>query len=675
MAFLGKHLKHFLVLLALTIVLCPGSLVRADDESPHVPLEIAKILQPPLDHPIAPLDTLIVIEIDEYFVGDAYYYLILLDDLAVNARWDPETLTFTYFPDRMLEDGEHSIKVYMTVVGGADTHPVAYGIFTIGRVSGESAAGLDSLFDLGRTPRTMPPPSPVASSQTSSFFSLSGRSSLDVSFTDLHGLGSSMRQEPETTSIFSLYGRGRDDVTNYDFRFHITSDESRFQQSRNRYLFNVDMPDYGLSLGDIAPRMNPLMLDGLRLRGASGWGQVNDFSLYLATGESRRETETRYRDDGRIWSSGVGQQRFYAGRLAYGEDKPVSFGISYLHGKEGESDLEGRGYPGDNEVRSADMLWRFDGDHGSLKGVWAESQYNYDDIDETDIMSENAYLIQAEYRAGGHLLKAKWQRIDPGFISLGRTSLQKDRETWGFDDTINISRGTLTGRLYIEEFVNNLNDQLDFTTTSNRYGGQVRYRFALRGPTISLGVNFQDRVNDADIDDSGWLDDGVTSYTAGISQTFNFFDARHDLRVNWRATERESASRPTSDSSQDSITVTMTSRWPEGFQLYLLYGNTDSDYPASDRFTDVQRYSVRGSFIPPTREFEAYSRYEAVRSTGNQASYESDRDTLEFGLDWRLGNDMSLEASMKFMEFDNLDDNAYDFEETTFRIILVQFLN
>ena len=674
MAFFRKHLRHILVFLALAIVLIPGNIVRADDESPHEPLEIATILHPPLDEPVAPLDSLILIKIDAYYVGDTFFYLILLDDHTIPARWDSDSLTFSYFPDRMLENGEHSIKVYMTEVGGAQTQLVTSATFNVGGGRTAPGMGQGSLFDLGRTPGSPPPP-PVTGRTTSDFFSLSGRSILDINFVNLDGTGSALRQEPENTSIFSLYGRGRDDRTDFDFRFFVTSDETRFQQPRNRYLFNVEQPDYGISLGDTTPRLNPLLLDGLRVRGASGWVDINDLSLYIATGESRRETDTRYRDNGQIWSTGMGQQDLFAGRLALWEDNPFSIGLTYLHGNEGESDLEGRGYPGDNQVQSADFLWRFDSDNGSLRGIWAESQYDYDDPDTDDLSGENAYLLESTYRMGDHTLKAKWERIDPGFISLGRTSLQKDRESIGAEDSFNIGRGDLTGRLYIEQFENNLNDQLDFTTVTNRYGGQIRYRFALRGPTITLGVNFQDRSNDALEGETGWLSDDMTSYTAGIAQPFDWLGAQHNVRVDWRANDRSSLSSPTSDSDQDTITVSMTSRWPEGFQLYLLYGNTDSDYPSSERFTDVDRYSARLSYSPPSGEFETWSGYEAVRSDGNQATYNSDRDTLEFGLNWRLGGDMSLEASMKFMEFDDMANDANDFEETTFRIMLVQLLN
>jgi hypothetical protein len=663
--------------LTIVILLLLGSTPAfAQEESPHEPLEIATIVHPPLDEPVAPLDTLILIKIDDYYVGPDFFYLIMLDDKAISARWDPDALSFSYYPDRMLTTGEHTIKVFMTQTGGPQHQPVAQGTFTVG--GGGLPAGPappTTLFDLGAPRRPPRPPSPVVGGLPSEFFRLTGRASVDASFVELDGLGSRLRQEPDNTSIFDLNGRGRSQETDFDFRFYLTTDESKYEQPRNRYSFHVAQADHGFTIGDTTPRLGSLTIDGLRLRGAYGWGTVEPFTLHFVEGQARRETESTYDENGRPIRRGVGEQRMWAARAGLWEGNPFSLGFTYLTGEEEPGDIADYGNPGENTVRSIDFLWELAGGDGAVRGAWAEADYNYDDPDTEDVSGAQAREAEIAWVLGGHSLKAHWQRVDPGFTSLGRLSLQKDRETWGFEDRLNFMRGALTGRLFWEQYHNNISDTLDYTTESSMYGGQLRYRLNRMGPTFMVGLNTQDRSNDAPEGERARIDESVNTLSLGLMQTFNFWDGRHDLRVDWRTVERDSRADDMNDSTQDVITVTLTSRWVKGFQFNLLYGNTDNDYPGRERFTEVDRYSARLSYTHPDRTFTLWSGWEGVSSEGNQATYDSERETLEFGMKWMLGSDLSLETSLKLVDFDDQADDANDFQEHTFRIMLVQMLS
>ncbi len=676
MAFFAGRVRKILPIIGILLLFIPVQTAFAQDESPHEPLDIAVILHPPPGSEVAPLDTLILIKIDDFYVGDDHFYLILLDDREVTAQWNHETRTFTYYPDRMLEIGEHTVKVYMTVIDGPVRQLVAQGTFFVGtggRPSAPSAPG--TLFDLGALPVISPPPSPVDRRGTPDFFSLSGRTSISAAFVEMNGLGARLRQEPDSTSIFNLTGRGRSDDLNYDFRLYITSDENKYQQPRNRYVFNIEENGYGFSVGDTTPRLSPLVIDGMRARGAHGWGIWGPVTVHLAEGQVRRETESKYDEQGHLTRRGMGEQRLWVTRLALWDNGPFTVGFNYLRGKEEPSDTEGVGNPGENTVSSVDATWKFDDDNGSVRAAWAESSYDFDDPDDEDTSGEEAREIEALWNVSGHRLKARWQLIEPGFASLGRRSLQKDRELWGIEDRISLWRGGLTGRLYLEKFHNNVNGDLDFTTSTTRYGGQLRYRLGRELPTLTFGLIMQDRANDVEDGETGWIDESMETINLGFLQTFNFIDARHDLRVDWRSTDRNNTANSLSDSTQETITVTMTSRWSKGFRLNLLYGTTDSKYPGRDRFTDVERVSVRGSYTPRSRLYSIWARWEMVDSEGNQATYDSERETLEFGLKWMFATDLSIEASLKCMDFDDISDNANDFSEHTFRIMLIQTFN
>jgi hypothetical protein len=670
--FAGNFRKIIIPIFILGFFIFPAA-ATAQDESPAAPLVIAEILHPPSDEPVPPLDTLILIKIDDYYVGADCYYLILLDNEPVEAKWDPDTLTFSYYPDRMLTIGEHSIEVYMTIIGGPEHQLVASGTFNVGQSGAPvSPQGTESLFDLSTTNQYTPPAVTPVSRYSTDFFNLSGRASIDAGFVELNGLGSSLRQEPENTTIFNLNGNGRTGDTNFDFRFYLTTDETKYQQPRDRLEFSVSTDDYGISVGDTTPRLNPVALDGRRVRGFSVWGDYGIFSLSLVGGEVRREVESQYDGNGVLIRRGSGSQRLWATRLGFFDRSPFSLGFTYLSGDENPADSGGTGSPGSNTVKAVDFEWDYDDGNGALRGSWATSDYNYDDPAYSDLSNETASELEAQYNIKGHSFKLRWELIDPGFISLGRLSLQRDRETWSFEDRINLWRGGLTGRLYYEKYHNNVENTLNFTTNSIRYGGQLRYRFGLRGPSLTAGYEREDRTNNAAPGAAGWIDEGTDTVTLGLQQSFEFLDAQNNISVNWRNTVRSNTANPTGDNRQDVITVSLVSKWQSGFSLDLQYGTTDNNYTGRNAFSDADRYSIRLDYTHPNRTYDIWTRWENVNANGNLATYNSNRDTLEMGVKCMLGSEWALETTIRYVNFDDNINNANDYEENSFRIMLIQ---
>ena len=640
--------------------------------------QIATIIRPPAEGEVAPLNCLVVIQIDVNHTGEDFYYLIVFDDEPVTARWDPDALIFTYYPNRMLSAGMHRIQIYMTQLDVLENVLVAEGTFTVegARAARPEVSDEGGIFDLGSQPE--PVPSPVVSSsgsQTGDFFRLNGRTSVNAAFVTLEGLGASRRQEPDNTTIFDMRGRGQTGDTEFDFRTYMTSDESSYNQPRNRYYANVNLPDYGFGVGDISPRFGPLSINGLRVRGALAWGTVGPVTLHVASGETRRETETTYNDEGRILRRGYGKRTLWVARAGLWEDGPFNIGFNFLGGKEGESDIGTTGDPGDNFVRGLDFAWHFAGDDGILRGAMAEADYDYDDPEEEDIDGAQAREASISYILSGHTFTARWQLIEPGFVNLGLSSLQQDRESWGIEDRLNLSRGMINGRFYFERFTNNVNDTLDFTTITRRYGGQLRYRFTLRGPSLQLNWNMQTRINDVPEGESGQVDEETETIGVGGTHSVDFWGSRTDLRADWRRTDRTGNITSLNDSTQDTITIRLTSRWSEGFQVDLMYGNTKSEYPGRERETDIDRYSVRASYTPGSRAYTIWGRWEKADSEGNQDGYNTERETIELGMRWSLGEDVILEASMVVIGLNDLDNNTNDYDEQTFKIILTQLLN
>ncbi|HDS30262.1 MAG TPA: hypothetical protein ENN67_04375, partial [Firmicutes bacterium] len=164
---------------------------------------IARILQPETGSAVYPLDSLILIQVNPSFTGEKHYYLIQLDGEPIRARWDPDALTFSYYPERMLSPGEHSIKVFLTVPDVVENRLVAESDFTVigpkQTIPERREEERTQLFDLGTQTETLQPPQPSRPSSTvtgtGDYFRLSGRTSVNAAFVTLEGIGSDQRQE------------------------------------------------------------------------------------------------------------------------------------------------------------------------------------------------------------------------------------------------------------------------------------------------------------------------------------------------------------------------------------------------------------------------------------------------------------------------------------------------
>ena len=78
--------------------------------------------------------------------------------------------------------------------------------------------------------------------------------------------------------------------------------------------------------------------------------------------------------------------------------------------------------------------------------------------------------------------------------------------------------------------------------------------------------------------------------------------------------------------------------------------------------------------MPGDSHLGFWARYEDVRSRGSLPSQNSDRDTLELGMRWDLGGDLTLEASMAIVDYEDKDNDADEFDERMYRMILTQML-
>lgn len=114
----------------------------------------------------------------------------------------------------------------------------------------------------------------------------------------------------------------------------------------------------------------------------------------------------------------------------------------------------------------------------------------------TSSSADLAWKIEAMYNRALYGLRAGYERVNPGFTSLGVAYLISDRLAWHADGNLNLFRGglILQGRYQTQH--DNLRDQKLFTTTRNLITGAVIGRLN-DGVTLTLVGLLNSGLNDA----------------------------------------------------------------------------------------------------------------------------------------------------------------------------------
>ncbi|MFH1675773.1 MAG: hypothetical protein ABIC40_02025, partial [bacterium] len=233
----------------------------------------------------------------------------------------------------------------------------------------------------------------------------------------------------------------------------------------------------------------------------------------------------------------------------------------------------------------------------------------------------------------------------------------------------------ISGRIYSEKYSNNVTGLRENTTQTTRYGALVRYRFALNAPTLSVNIQNQERTNKLESGASGRIDENTRTIGFGLSHNFKFVEGRHNIRLDWNKTERNNNVNQSNRSKGETITIKLTSNWTRGFRFETQYGVTRNKYPELNRRTDLARFTVRASYKPVGGKYNTWVRWQQADSNGSENYFNSNRDTLEFGMEWDLGEGMTLEASISVSDFNDNRASDNNFHETMYRIILMRLLD
>ncbi len=414
-------------------------------------------------------------------------------------------------------------------------------------------------------------------------------------------------------------------------RAYITSEEGADVQPQNRYNLEISNSWMGLSLGDNFPRFPELILNGKRVRGASGGLRLGLFKLDAAYGQVNRAVEgalletydedqltqnvikidpAKYGKPYGLVEFGTYDRNLFSTRAA-AEGKSYAFGLSYLHAKDEMNSIDLGGKPQENALFGTDFRVSFDNNMIELKGQAAYSIYNSDistgtltDEQIDDIFSNNTFFdITPEdlknykkYLSSFITVNQYLSPVSPGNLSslAGDLSLRfsyfnnylkakyiyRGNEFYSFGQSylrtdvqgINVlDRIKLfSNKVFLSLGYENLIDNLQNTKPSTTTFQTINSSVSvyLRNDLPSFTLGFTRYDNSNGRIDSLGINDGTNNFSASVSYAFNA-GAYHRTRISFTSSDRNDKSLYNTDASLLTVLGNVDSKWNEFFSSIL----------------------------------------------------------------------------------------------------------
>ncbi len=542
-----------------------------------------------------------------------------------------------------------------------------------------------------------------------------GRIVLDSRFTDLEGDGTSSRQEPVRTLIGRLDARGRLGFLDYRVKVFRTSDESSDTQPRNRLLVDLDAGPVRARLGDVNPRINPLVIWGKRLRGGALDLQVGHVFAQALYGTTRRAVEGTGRDTlgGErliVEEAGTFERTLRGVRLGVGAGYPMTLSLSALRLKDDIKSITYGLKPKDNAVVGADLGMRFFGRRllidaaaalswltedisgGALTKEEADTTYGIDlPIDPEDLedvlilntstapldpreLSNLALQATARGNAYGNLFEVRLRRIGSVYRSLASTSLPQDHQGIRLKDTIGFWRRRIRLTGEYETFKNNLSNDQIHTRTTDILGANVA--FTPRSGVLTglrAGFRLYDQAN-GDTTRAEGVDNSTLLLNLGGDVRFPVAGFTQTLRTMYYITDRTDEISGEGESEGSNLILEFATTFPQQpLSIGALLGFATNRYPGLTGADGAPGVDADFTTLQLTADYRARripirATWRRVDGEGNMAGAHSLRSSLSLNAEYRFDFGAILSARAGLTQFDDRSDADQDYDETFVRM-------
>ncbi len=293
-----------------------------------------------------------------------------------------------------------------------------------------------------------------------------------------------------------------------------STDDNRFRQSMNQYNFQGSWRWLTIAAGTVAPSFSKYSLGGVSVTG--GMIDINPawFSLTLAGGRTRRAVE--FTDEIGFREPSF-ERWLYATRIGFGNREGTEFALSgvYAYDITGSIEDPGELLPAQNinvtpELKLSLFQGRFRLDGNATVSAFTRdrrgSALEISELDDfewlTDLITINsstrldyAAEISSQLRLGPVRLNGGYERVQPGFRSLGLGRIRSDHESYRVRGQFRLFEGRANLSGMYNTARNNLMDDKISTLQREQISTTLALRLTQR-VNINLSYMQMSNVND-----------------------------------------------------------------------------------------------------------------------------------------------------------------------------------
>jgi len=499
------------------------------------------------------------------------------------------------------------------------------------------------LFMLGAGAALLPASAPAQPAPTPfpSWLSVSGNAGLraegyDASITPQRQPG--LRSEAFANLSVEAFGA----ETGVDLLYSTENNELR--QSMNRLSFNTSWEWGEVSAGTVSPDYSQYSLNGATLRGGAFELTPGGLTFGAAAGRSQRAVEPSTENGFRRPSYA---RWLYAGRVGLGAEQGTHLHLIGTYARDRRSSLDDAPEvrPKENVTLTPDFQMALFNQRLTLSTELTISVFTPDT--RARQVAPDAAIISAapiKPRVGTHVdfasqsrlqlnvgpvrVAADYERIQPGFRSLGLSRTRGDQEVVGLRPQVQLFSNAVTVGLTLRQTRNNLSDQRVTTRRQRQIGGNVQARFSRsfslsgtvmrttseteptgRSDSLGAALNRQFQNRTVSLTPTLTLRSGSVSHTLSLTGNLQRFRTQ---------TEGAPAARETNRSNL-TTTLSYSASFPSGFSFTLSGDLLQNDASRTSSTSYGLSGSISHGFFDRALQLSLNGGWSADRRTGGAA--------------------------------------------------------
>ncbi len=381
----------------------------------------------------------------------------------------------------------------------------------------------------------MAPANKVSAQELDDIIQLRGSAGFDVRAYTVNGIAARrapLIARPYANVSFNMLGLSSGLNLSY------STQDSRIGQSMNQLAFNTSWDWGNVSAGTVSPSFSRYGMRGITVRGIQAGFRHGDFEIDLIAGRNKKAIEF---DPDRRFREPAFQRMAYGARIGYGRSASNYIRVSGGYVRDARSSIENPENiaPAENlnvttEAGFSFSRFRFTGEVTAsaisldTRNPEAEGESLFIFPSGMITPREGSYVdyagqAQMQFVYEDFRLQADYERIQPGFQSLGLSRIFNDTESIRIQPSIQFWDNRIRMILNTVLTRNNLLGQLQSTYQRTQLGTNVNARIT-DNFTIGFGYNFANNENrpGSEVIDPVRIQQRQVSHNIMLSPSYNF---------------------------------------------------------------------------------------------------------------------------------------------------------